>query len=45
MNQREEAIENIKNAIFEISMDSDEAELDSEEVMKKLFKVLDFLES
>ena len=45
MNKREEAIENIKNAIFELSMDSDEAEFDSEEIMKKLFKVLDFLES
>ena len=41
MNKREEAIEKIKDAIFELSI-NDEG---SNEVKKKLFEVLDFLES
>ena len=47
MNKREEAIENIKWVIFETGLKSDvlSKEMDTEEVMKKLFKVLDFLES
>ena len=41
MLKREEAIEKLKDAIFELSI-SDEG---SDEVKKKLFEVLDFLES
>ena len=45
MSKREEAIANIKDAIFKLIMDSEEESFDSKEVQRKLFKVLHFLES